>query len=374
MPRLTLVVKPVGNRCPLACDYCYNSDPALRRVFESDRMAFDTLETLFRKFLEFDQERYEIIWHGGEPLLAGISFYERVLQLQESLPAELGLGARFVNRIQTNGILVTEKWADFFKKNHFRVGVSVDGPEWLHDSHRNYLNGRGSHKRVMRGVELLKRSGVKLAAGAVITGSALKDPIAVFEFMRQHFTVFDLSYCAETALPGEKPTFGLVPDEYISFILPVFDYWWELDDPNIRMISFIRYVQSVMGETPRICSRDNGCHMYLAVGANGNVYPCGKLAGLPELCFGNVTKQSFAEIMSSEKYLDYMTTAFHIPEDCRDCRWLKVCNNGCTATRYISNGIFLDKSPECKSIMAILDHVQVKYDALKEEETKHTNG
>ncbi len=372
MPRLTLIVKPVGSRCNLTCNYCYNQDPALSRLRTISTMSDSLLRSVLESFLAFSQERYEIIWHGGEPLLAGINFYKKVVEIQKQL-AKSG-GAKFLNRIQTNGTLITKDWARFFKENDFKVGVSLDGPQWLHDKHRVYSNGEGSYNKTLNGVNHLRNHDLKFAIGAVITKTALKDPIAVFDYMRDNFKVFDFSYCFET-IDSDFVSYGLSPSSYTQFVLPVFDRWWNLDDPSIRIRSFMHYVQSALGYTPRICSRDSGCHKFLSVESDGKVYPCGKLSGIEALCLGSIEHQSFHEIMLSKGWESYMTIAKSKSKDCLSCEWLNVCNNGCTATRYTSNGQFLEKSTECEATKTILSHVKKRIEETRlNQELTNGNG
>jgi len=97
MANLTLVVTPRGIRCPLACDYCYNSDPHLKQRIGSRNMSTEVLGILLGKFMRYPQNKYEIIWHGGEPALAGIPFYKEVVRIQQDLASTLELKAPVIN-------------------------------------------------------------------------------------------------------------------------------------------------------------------------------------------------------------------------------------------------------------------------------------
>lgn len=357
MGTLTLIVTPKGNRCPLACDYCYNADPLLRQRISSPGMSPEVLRALLNKFMRYPQGKYEIIWHGGEPTLAGIAFYEQVVQIQQQLATELGIQAPVENHIQTSGVLITEEWARFLKANKFKVGISIDGPQDVHDSQRKYPDGRGSHADTMRGTAILQKAGVSLGVGTVVTKKTLEDPIRVFNFMRENFRVFDFSPCF-TAMSAEGTwTQEVTPADYASFIKTIFDYWFELDDPAIRIRSLRHYTTAALGQTPQTCSMANGCHKYLSVDGLGNVYPCGRMHGIEALNFGSVQTQTFEQIQQRGDYLAYQVQAHSLSDECLACKWKFACNNGCTASRYTETGEILPKTPFCEATKEILEHV-----------------
>lgn len=366
MARLTLIVTPRGIDCPLVCDYCYNSDPFLQQRLGSGRMDNTLSEVVLRKFLSFEQRRYEIIWHGGEPLLAGISFYKKVVEQQETIANELEIKAPIVNHLQTSGVLINQAWVDFFKREGFKVGVSIDGPPTTHDAHRFYPNGRGSQSDALRGAKLLKENGVSVGVGAVITKKSMKDPIGLFEYMRENFSVFDFSPCFTAITSEGKWVQEIAPMEYAQFVKIVFDHWFEVDDPKIRIRTFRHYVQAVLGHTPRTCSMDSGCHKFMSVDGDGNVYPCGRLHGLPELQFGSIKTQGFVDVQSRVDYLSYIEQANSQSDDCLICKWQYVCNNGCTAARYTETGEILAKTPFCEATKEILEHVSSRVNTVKE--------
>lgn len=365
MSRLAIIVTPRGNVCPLACDYCYNADPHLKRRQCEEKMSEELLEILLRKFFSYPQSRYEIIWHGGEPLLAGIPFYEKVIRLQQELSKELCVVSPVANHIQTNGILISQEWVAFFKEHGFKVGLSIDGPAEIHDAHRKYPNGNGSHADAMRGALLLKEAGISIGVGAVVTKGSLNDPIKLFEYMRKYFSVFDFSPCFTAITKEGSWVQEITPLEYAEFVTTVFDHWFEVDNPKIRIRTFRHYVEAALGHTPRTCSMASGCHKFMSVGGQGNVYPCGRLHGLPELQFGTILDQEFADIQQRNDYCAYMEKAHFQSEDCLKCKWQYACNNGCTASRYTENGEILPKTPFCEATQIILEHISQKVSQVK---------
>jgi len=159
---LSLIIKVVS-ACNLACRYC-DAD-----IYSNHRMSLDTVSQIITKALDY-ADHVEFIWHGGEPLLMGIQFYEKVVELQKRYKRE---GQTIENDLQTNGTLISQEWVDFFKANDFHVGVSLDGPPEVHNANRVFRSGQGSFEQVMRGIRLLKENGVKFRVLAVITSKGL---------------------------------------------------------------------------------------------------------------------------------------------------------------------------------------------------------
>ncbi len=138
------MAKPVGPVCNLDCGYCYYlKKKDLFAEGESFRMHPEVLEAYVSSFIASSPgPLVHFGWHGGEPTLAGIEFYRCVIELQRRhLPA----GWRCVNNLQTNGTLLDERWCAFLAENNFAVGISIDGPERLHDAFRSDRRGRPTH-------------------------------------------------------------------------------------------------------------------------------------------------------------------------------------------------------------------------------------
>ena len=179
---LYVMPKPVGAACNLACTYCY--------YLEKERLYPDATphvmsDSMLERFVEeyiCSQTMPQVLftWHGGEPLLRPISFYQKALSLQRQYA-----GGRIVeNCLQTNGTLLTDEWCRFFKDNHWLIGISIDGPQPLHDAYRKNRHGQPSHDKVMRGIELLDKHGVEWNAMAVVNDYNADYPLDFYRFFR----------------------------------------------------------------------------------------------------------------------------------------------------------------------------------------------
>jgi uncharacterized protein len=163
-PWATLLVLQASPFCNINCDYCYLPNRTSTR-----RMSMEVLGSAIEKTYASDLIHGEltIIWHAGEPLAVPISWYEEALAtISRTAPG----GAKIVHSIQSNGTLLNQAWCEFIKRHDIRIGLSIDGPDFLHDLHRKTRRGDGSHRAAMRGLQLLKDNQIPFHVIAVITG------------------------------------------------------------------------------------------------------------------------------------------------------------------------------------------------------------
>ena len=173
--------KPIGPICNLDCGYCYYlGKTALFPPGEHFRMSPQVLESYISSFIAASPgPLVHFGWHGGEPTLAGIEFYRRVVELQDRyLPA----GWRCLNNIQTNGTLLDARWCSFLAENHFAVGLSIDGPANLHNASRPDRRGRPTHERAMRGLRLLRAAGIEPDVLCTLNALTAAHPTEVYRF------------------------------------------------------------------------------------------------------------------------------------------------------------------------------------------------
>lgn len=358
MGSLTLVIKPVSSACNLRCDYCYNADRSLLTRESSGTMPHDVLVATIERLLEIEQKKTVFLWHGGEPLLAGLRFFEEAIAAQREVLVRLGLQRDVRNRIQTNATLIGAVWAEWGKRERIGFGVSLDGPSDVHNRYRKTRDGRGSFELTMKGIVALEAVGVKVGFGAVVSKASLTDPAAVFRFFAEQFKQFEFSPCVECALlDPEASEFAVTPEEYASFYKATFDLWWERDDPSLKIRCFENTVVAVLGKTPELCSMAGTCKSFLCVDADGGVYPCGRFGGLRELRLGSILDRTFPEILEGRVAKGYYDVALSYPKECVLCKWFYACHNGCAYRRYRGNGLFVEKDPLCEATKEIFEHV-----------------
>lgn len=363
MRGITFIIKPVGAACNLACDYCYYRSKA-----SEDNVAVmgeEILSKFVSEYLALPQRKAAFIWHGGEPLLAGQEFFAGALRLQEQYRQN---GQKITNRIQTNATLVDEKWAGFLGDHQFQVGISLDGHQAIHDSHRCYPSGKGSFTDVIRAVAFLKEAGAKLGTLIVLTKSSLGHEDEIFQFLVESgIHHFDLRPCAlANRLSGGKPDCSISPKEFADSATRTFDLWWELDDPQIHIRLFENVLRGILGGEPGLCEFAGTCTAYFTLDIDGSIYPCDKFAGLTAFRFGNILETPLTEILGSEVYHNFAAQVEAGRSECAGCEWLSICDGGCTYYRYMRRGNLTDHNYFCGFRRLFLQHVKERVNQFRE--------
>ena len=178
----SLMLKPVGSKCNLRCAYCYYLDKA-SSVYSGREpvMSLELLELCIRDFCDScDLPELTVEWHGGEPLLAGMDFFRSALALERKYSG----GRPVHNTLQTNGTLLDGEWAAFFHDNNFLLGLSLDGPEDIHDRYRRTVSGEGTFREVMHALEVLHRRRVELNTLTTVSKAGEGRGSEVYRFLQ----------------------------------------------------------------------------------------------------------------------------------------------------------------------------------------------
>jgi uncharacterized protein len=294
-------------------------------------MSHAVLSDVISQVLQWDRPKANFVWHGGEPLLATIGFYRVAVKLQERLNSERP--RQVSNSIQTNGILLNDEWAEFFAHNKFAVGVSVDGPQQIHDRQRVTRSGKGTYSKVMRGVESLRHARINPGVVCVVHQDNVNEPEAVYEglldagFHYFHFkAMYDYSHGVLTAdsISGEQ---------YASFLLRIFRRWATADNAKIEIGNFTSILTGLMGGRPHLCEHAGECTSLITIDWDGRIGPCD---AFPKgtFDFGNVRSTGLHQYRQAPDFLKLragMTTA---QTECQGCEFFKVCAGGCFKYSY----------------------------------------
>jgi uncharacterized protein len=177
-----LLAKHIGPTCNLNCEYCfYLEKQALFNEGEQYRMADDVLSAYITNYIEVQPTPVvEFVWQGGEPTLLGLDFFRKVIKLQKLFAAR----KKIVNSLQTNGTLLNDFWCAFLKQNNFLVGISLDGPQAVHDRYRRGRDGSGSFTEVMRGLKLLQKHAVDYNVMACVARDTAQQALKVYNFLK----------------------------------------------------------------------------------------------------------------------------------------------------------------------------------------------
>ncbi len=268
----TSMVKPVGSLCNMRCKYCYYLDKAALYDYHEPKMDDDLLELYIRRNIEGNASPVlSFAWHGGEPLLAGIDFYKKAVALQKKY-AE---GREVENSIQTNGLLVNREWCDFFRDNNFLVGISIDGPEDIHDAHRFDTGGQPTFARVMKAIEMMYRSRVEYNTLSTVNVHSEGRGHEVYRFLRQISMFMQFLPVAELVSDGfiqspDKESAQIAPWSvsargFGQFMCDIFDDW-VVNDVGERYVQlFDATLANYVGVQPSICSLCETCGTGLTV-------------------------------------------------------------------------------------------------------------
>ncbi|WHX49469.1 anaerobic sulfatase maturase [Paenibacillus woosongensis] len=324
--------KTVSEDCNLACDYCYYSTCAGKPGPKINRIDSSILEKFIQEYMSISKGRASFTWQGGEPLLAGLSFFEEVVELQvKHAPPRTSIS----NSLQTNGTMINEKWAAFFKTYQFLIGVSLDGPQSIHDARRVDSRGAGSFDRVMKGIEVLRGHDVDFNILTVVhQGNVGKAQELMRFYEEQGFAYIQFIPCMsfrsqQIGMPG---VYEITPEEYGNFLCEAFDYWYNEGKPRTSIRFFDNMLSSYLYRDPELCILSAGCSTMLVLEQNGDVYPCDFYIH-EDWKLGNAATHSIEELLAHplrDKFLGMKPT---LPEMCRTCEYQRLCHGGCPRNR-----------------------------------------
>jgi len=343
--QLRPTVMPAGASCNLSCKYCYchnirQSSPTL--------MKRSVLEATIRKFVEVYPRFISFCWHGGEPLMRGLQFFEDAYRIEMKM--KVSPDQIIENRMQTNATLVDSNCAEFLKSHDFKIGVSIDGPQWLNDLHRVDASGKESFKSAMKGIDNLRKLDIPFSAIFTITKGATGYAENLYRFMiEENFTSSHFNPCF-----GENP-FAINPMEYAHFMNTLFDLWFEKDNAVFSIGFFDDILRWLLGGTPSVCHLRNGCYRHVKVDYNGDLVPCDTFLG-ENFVFGNILRQDLSEIVTDKPYQLFTQAVTTPPKNCLDCKWLLLCHGGCSRYSFKGN---LERYPNtmCEARKAMFSHI-----------------
>lgn len=346
-------------RCNLRCRYCHDWRS------HASSMPFETLLQLTSKSLTSKAaRRIDYMWHGGEPLLMGRSFYEKALALQNHFAKSNQI---ITNSIQTNGTLLDDSWCEFISEYGFSVGISVDGPAIIHDSTRRDSAGRGSLKKVMRGIQKLRDAKIHFGVLTVLTNDVLElGPSALFGFLVDDLGVdsFSLLPARPDNVPGtgERPTNDYVDNRaYANFMTKMFDLWLERDDPKINIRELTSLTRVILGGLPTVCTLAGGCiGSYFHVEYNGDLWHCDKYLGDDEYRIGNIVDTDLDAILVGSRLQSLAHQESKAHSSLSTCEYYGVCNGGCPHDRYEIMRFSGSSSISCCGLNALIAHIETR--------------
>ena len=339
-----VLIKPFGPVCNLSCDYCYYlGKKDLFPKQEQFRMTEETLDLFTRQYIEAQPPgttEVNFAWQGGEPTLMGIDFYKRAITLQKRY---FRPGMQISNAIQTNGIHLDDEWGQFLHDNQFLVGISIDGPEELHDHYRKDRHGQGSFRKVMHGIELLKRHSCQWNTLTVIHKYNSHHPEKIYRFLKRVGSTFlQFIPLIEKQNSGGVTDRSVVPYAFGRFLFDVFRLWLRRDIGSIFVQQFDVLLGMIMKEPiSSLCVYARSCGQNTILEHNGDLFSCDHFV-FQEHRLGNIMKIPLIKMMDSEKQKSFGNSKHNsLPENCKECGYLSMCHGGCPAHRnvFVNNNV-----------------------------------
>ena len=337
LSQLGILIKPTSADCNLRCEYCFYL-PKLQLYPDATCHAMppEVLDSLIRQYMQMSGEHPSFGWQGGEPTMLGVDFFRRVVALQAMHARR---GQAIANGFQTNGILITDEWARLFRRYNFLVGLSLDGPQHIHDHYRHDPRGRGTWEQVMATVEVLRRNEVEFNILCMVTAHSAEQAEAIYDFFLRHNLRFvQFIPCVERdPETGQFAPYSASPRQYGEFLCAIFDRWSAETPPK----TYVRDMDDLLmwtmtGETPTCIFRQS-CGDYLLVEHNGDVYPCDFFVE-PEWKLGNLMETPLREIALSDRFEEFRRGKSCHTGRCAACEWLPNCHGGCQRHRYAVGG------------------------------------
>lgn len=342
---LYMMAKPAGSVCNLRCSYCYYLEKGLMYPRGDFSMTPQVLERFIKQYIEAQTMPCVMFtWHGGEPLLRPLSFYEQVIKLQQKHSG----GKHIDNCIQTNGTMLTDEYCRFFSRHDWLVGISIDGHADVHDTYRRSARGTSTHQRVMDAIAMLDRHGVRWNAMAVVNNLNANDPVGFYNFFKsigckyiQFAPIVErisrsadgrwLSAASET---GDIAPWSVTPGQWGRFLCGLFDEWIKQDVGSTFIQIFDAVLAGWAGVDPGLCTLGASCGHAGIIEHNGDVYSCDHFV-FPEYRLGNIAAETILGMMTSEAQHRFgAMKRGTLPRQCRECRFTNICNGECPKNRF----------------------------------------
>jgi len=330
-------VKPVGARCNLSCSYCYYLDKKhLNTGSSAVCMNDEVLELFIRQHIEASAGSDVFFsWHGGEPTLAGLDFYRRVVDIQKRYKPS---GSVILNGIQTNATLLTEEWGEFLKQEDFVVGVSLDGPEKYHNLNRRGHNASLTYHKVIAGLDIIRKYKIPFEILTVISDANVHSPHELYHFLKEtgaaYITFLPL---VEKVASGNQAASSLSvrPSDFGKFLSAVFDEWLENDIGTVKVQIFEEALRTAFNQEHTLCIFKPVCGGVPVIEMNGDFYSCDHYVDADHL-IGNIGERLLSDMLDDPRQKAFgqnkLTT---LPHYCHECEVLSMCNGECPKNRFV---------------------------------------
>lgn len=376
------MVKPIGSACNLDCSYCYYLDKAPTIYGDQQPvMSMELLEEYTRQYIEANEvPEVTFVWHGGEPLMAGLEYYRKAIGFQQKYAG----GKTIINTLQTNGTLLNADWCRFFHDHNFLIGISIDGPRDIHDAFRVNKAGRPTFDKVMGGISQMVQYKVEYNTLSVINIKSEGRGAEVYRFLKSVGSRFmQFLPAVEHVLPavnGKRPVivkpgtqgsvmapWSVSAPGYGRFMTDIFDEWVLSDVGTYFVQAFDMTLAQWVGVKPGLCIYSETCGDAVVVEHNGDVYSCDHFV-YPEFKLGNILETELTDLYQSQKQFDFgIRKRNNLPRQCLRCEYYFVCRGECPKHRFLKTEYGEDNlNALCEGFKYYYHHVAPYMDQMKQ--------
>jgi len=337
MDDFQVFVKPVGAVCNLACQYCYYLEKQqLYPDGTGSHMLDDLLEEYIIQHIRTSSgTELFFSWHGGEPTLAGLPFFKRVVELQQKhLPKNWSA----INGMQTNGTLLTHEWCKFLKASHFVVGISLDGPEKFHSANRFRNDGKSCFDEVIRGYKFLRQYGIPCEILCVVNSINVQYPLDIYRFfkhLKAEYITFLPLVERLTSARNQVSDRSVSAKAFGEFLCVIFDEWKTTDIGTVKIQIIEEALWTAFGLEHTLCIFKKTCGGVPVLEHNGDFYSCDHFVNEGHL-IGNIHETPLSQLLQSPAQNAFgQAKLTSLPDYCLTCEVREMCNGACPKDRFI---------------------------------------
>ncbi len=340
MPTLSIMIKPASALCNMRCEYCFYHDVTDHRDVKSfGFMSEATAENLIKKALDFaDGESVSFAFQGGEPTLRGLDFFRFFCKKTDELNVKK---STIYYGLQTNGTLIDDAWAKFFKQRNFLIGLSLDG-DFKNNSFRIDEKKENSYYKIIKAANIFEKYKVDFNILTVLTGRCADNIDDILKhFKKRGFKYLQFIPCLRPFGDKSESDLYMTPEQYTKFLIHGFNAYVKdyVRDEYTSIRYFDNLVHLYLGNKTEQCGMCGHCtHQFVAEG-NGNIYPCDFYC-TDEWLLGNIndSNESFDTLSHCERATEFLKESIYIPEACKSCKYYPLCRaGGCKRTREDRN-------------------------------------
>jgi uncharacterized protein len=348
-----VIAKPIGPVCNLDCSYCFYLEKEKLYPLRSGKSKWAASEAVLRGYIrQYIEEQpspvVNFVWQGGEPTLLGVEYFETVLKYQR----EYAGGKRVENALQTNGLLLDDRWCEFLAANGFLVGLSIDGPRELHDKYRVDRAGDPTFDKVVRGLEFIKNHGVEFNTLTSIQRDNSKHPLEVYRFLKdigsrfiQFIPIVEIAAASgdpdgltpigpDSGADAEVSEWSVEPQQCGTFLYAIFDEWVRKDVGQVFVQTFDVALEAWAGAASTLCVFSPTCGDALVMEHNGDLYSCDHYVYARNR-LGNLVETPLVEMVQSPRQRAFGRAKYEaLPSYCGNCEYLRACYGGCPKHRF----------------------------------------